>query len=273
METVRFDMHCHTAEGSPDAKVGIAEYVELLKMRGFSGMLVTDHDSYGGYRAYLEQKDKIKNFVVLKGVEYDTSDYGHFIVVLPSGTPEPVYELLEHRGMALFRLIHIVHACGGIVGPAHPFGEKFMSFGSTRPLGIIEHKLYTQRFDFVEGYNCCESDERNKMARRLAGAYDIPLFGGSDAHTWRCVGRAGTKLPADVDTEDKLIAYICDGGHPEVGGVRYNETLKDKAGPAGKILTYGFWAYNMYGAFVNYPARCRAYNEAWRELKKRNKKI
>lgn len=53
MNRVRFDMHCHTAEGSPDAKVKILDYIDLLKQRGFHGMLVTDHDSYSGYKAYL----------------------------------------------------------------------------------------------------------------------------------------------------------------------------------------------------------------------------
>lgn len=270
MKKVRFDMHCHTAEGSPDAKVGILEYVELLKQRGFHGMLVTDHDSYSGYKAYVQNRDKVEDFVVLRGVEYDTFDYGHFIIVLPSGTPEDVYDLFEHRGMALFRVIRVVHAFGGILGPAHPYGEKFMSFGSTRKLGVIEHKLYSQHFDFVEGYNCCESDKKNRMARRLAAVYDIPLTGGSDAHKAKCVGLAGTMLPDYIDSEDKLIHYMTDGNHPEVGGNRYPKTLKERIGPAGKFLTYGFYFYNMYGAFRNYPARCRAYLKAMAKLKEKH---
>ncbi len=268
---VRFDMHCHTAEGSPDAKVKIVDYTQLLKQRGFHGMLVTDHDSYNGFRAYLSQKEKVKDFIVLRGIEYDTFDYGHFLIVLPSNTPEEVYELFEHRGMALIRVIWLVHECGGIIGPAHPFGEKFMSFGSTRRLGMIEHRLYAQHFDFIEGYNCCESDKRNKMARRLAAYYDIPVFGGSDAHKENCVGLAGTYLPENICTEDDLINYINDGNHPEVGGRRYPKTLKDKIGPAGKFLTYGFYLYNIYGAFRNYPARCRAYFAASAKLKAKRK--
>lgn len=269
MGRVRFDMHCHTAEGSTDAKVGVLDYIELLKKRGFGGMLVTDHDSYNGYKAYMRQRDKVKNFVVIRGIEYDTADYGHFLIVLPSDTPEEVYDLFEHRGMALIRVLRIVHNFGGIIGPAHPYGEKFMSFGTTRKLGVIEHRLYAQHFDFIEGYNCCESDKRNRMARRLAAAYDIPLFGGSDAHNAKCIGLAGTYLPDYIDSEDKLIKYIENGNHPEVGGNRYPKTLKDKIGPAGKFLTYGFFFYNLYGAFINYPARCRAYFAALGRLRQR----
>ena len=46
---MRFDMHCHTKEGSMDGKIPISEYIQILKAKGFHGMLVTDHDSYNGF--------------------------------------------------------------------------------------------------------------------------------------------------------------------------------------------------------------------------------
>ena len=47
-------------------------------------MLVTDHDSYNGFRNYRDNlKNKINDFVVLKGIEYDTIDAGHILVILP----------------------------------------------------------------------------------------------------------------------------------------------------------------------------------------------
>jgi predicted metal-dependent phosphoesterase TrpH len=81
---MKFDMHCHTKEGSMDGKVMIEEYIRTLKRKGFGGMLVSDHDSYDGYR---EWKNAIKgrahqDFVVLKGVEYDTCDCGHILVIM-----------------------------------------------------------------------------------------------------------------------------------------------------------------------------------------------
>ena len=47
---MKLDMHCHTKEGSLDGKVPLEQYIELLKSQGFQGMLITDHDSYKGYR-------------------------------------------------------------------------------------------------------------------------------------------------------------------------------------------------------------------------------
>ena len=43
-------MHCHTKEGSLDGKVSIGDYIAILQKRGFDGMVVTDHNSYNGYR-------------------------------------------------------------------------------------------------------------------------------------------------------------------------------------------------------------------------------
>ena len=92
---MKLDMHCHTTEGSTDSKVGIEEYINRLKSLGYDGMLVTDHDSYGGYRYYEDNlKKKIRDFVVLKGIEYDTLEAGHFIVVLPTGVE---LKILEHK--------------------------------------------------------------------------------------------------------------------------------------------------------------------------------
>lgn len=105
---MKFDMHCHTKEGSMDGKVMIEEYIKKLKEKGFGGMLVSDHNSYDGYR---EWRDSIKgknhtDFVVLKGVEYDTIDCGHMLVIMPEGVK---LKLLELRGLPAQILIMVVH--------------------------------------------------------------------------------------------------------------------------------------------------------------------
>ena len=48
-------------------------------------MLITDHDTYNGYRYWKEhlKGKKYKDFVVLKGIEYDTNNAGHMLVVMP----------------------------------------------------------------------------------------------------------------------------------------------------------------------------------------------
>lgn len=94
---MKIDMHCHTREGSPDGKVPIEQYIRMLRNQGFGGMLVTDHDSYGGYRYWKKniKGDKYQDFLVLKGIEYDTLDAGHILVIMPETIK---LRLLELRG-------------------------------------------------------------------------------------------------------------------------------------------------------------------------------
>ena len=120
---MKFDMHCHTKEGSMDGKVPIDDFIAELIRKGFNGMLVSDHNSYNGYRTWKRNiKDqKFKDFVVLKGIEYDTIDAGHILVIMPETIK---LKILELRGLPVQILIDIVQKNGGILGPAQPCGEK-----------------------------------------------------------------------------------------------------------------------------------------------------
>ena len=92
---MRFDMHCHTKEGSIDGRVSIADYIRILREKGYQGMLVTDHNSYDGYRFWkneISEQEK-QDFVVLKGIEYDTRDAGHMLVIMPEGVKMRLLEL------------------------------------------------------------------------------------------------------------------------------------------------------------------------------------
>ena len=176
---LKLDMHCHTHEGSVDSKIGVEEYIRILIEKGYDGMLITDHDTYNGYRYWKEhlKGKKYKDFVVLKGIEYDTNNAGHMLVVMPENVK---LRILEMRGMPLPMLLFVVHAFGGIVGPAHPFGEKYLSFTNTRY--FRKNRNIVDKFDFIETFNSCENAERNIQARQLANIYGKPGFGGSDSH-------------------------------------------------------------------------------------------
>ena len=247
--SMKFDMHCHTKEGSMDGKVIIEEYIRRLKEQGFGGMLVSDHNSYDGYR---EWKKSIKgkqhqDFVVLKGVEYDTRDCGHILVIMPEGVK---LWILEMRGLPVARLIRIVHFYGGILGPAHPFGEKYMSAMTTqerkekyaRKLGAL-----IEQFDFIEIFNACEKKEVNDKAYELAQEYNKPGFGGSDAHKSDCIGKAYTELPDSIRSESDLIAYIKTNPRIECGGSFYERTTKDRLGRINAVLVESFYVYNKLG--------------------------
>lgn len=240
---MKFDMHCHTKEGSPDSKVSILDAARLLHEKGFSGMLVTDHDTYKGYKAWKsEYKEQCpEGFVVLKGIEYDTIDAGHFLVIMPSDIN---LKILELRGLPVYILMDIVHKNGGILGPAHPFGERYLSIFRT---GIFKyHRQISKQFDFIEAFNACIEQSSNDEAMEIAMGYNKAMFGGSDFHKEDCVGMGYTQFPDDVsiESEEDLIRYIKEGGLTKCGGERYTKTTKDKIGKFNHLLVQGFWFYN-----------------------------
>ncbi len=251
---MKIDMHCHVKEGSPDSKISIDEYITILKANGFGGMLVTDHDTYNGYRHWKNtiKGKKHEDFVVLKGIEYDTCDAGHILVIMPQGVK---MRLLELRGLPVSVLIDFVHKNGGVLGPAHPCGEAYMSFANTKR--YFKNPEIMKRFDFVEVFNACEPIESNENAAKLAFKYGKPGVGGSDAHNAHSCSMGYTELPEPVTCETELIELIRKKAQIQAGGMLYNKTLKDKLGKASKILVYSFWIYNHTGELIKRRARRR----------------
>ena len=251
ISVMKLDMHCHTKEGSPDAKVAIGDYIIRLKEQGFGGMLVTDHDSYDGWRHYMRNRKTMPgDFVCLKGIEYDTSNAGHIIVIMPHDVH---LKILEHRGLPVEILIHIVHKYGGVLGPAHPCGEPFLSIFST---GKYKYNIsIASKFDFIEGYNSGESMEVNRRAVEIGHLYELPTTGGSDAHREDSIGLAYTKIEEPICNEDDLIAYIRAKKPMECGGEKYYGTLKERLGRLNKVLVWSFFPYNKIGALAHFKER------------------
>lgn len=242
---VKLDMHCHTKEGSLDGKITLYETILSLREKGYQGMLITDHNSYKAHRHYLKniknQHPELEDFVVLKGIEYDTIDAGHIIVIMPTGVKLP---LLELRGLPVNLLVDIVHHFGGILGPAHPCGEKYLSLMNTRR-GRKSRNLIS-RFDFIETYNSCESMESNRAAAQLAKRFDKPGIGGSDSHKALCAGMGYTAIDADITDETSLIHALRSETAVSSGGEQYMFTTKQRIGRVNDILIYSFWFYNKF---------------------------
>lgn len=251
---MKFDMHCHTKEGSLDGKIPVSEYIRLLKTQGFNGMLITDHDSYNGFRAYRDTlKDKMEDFTVLKGIEYDTIDAGHILVILPENVK---LLLMECRGLPVRLLQEIVHRHGGILGPAHPCGERHLSITRTR--AYKKNPDIMMHFDFLEAFNACESQQSNMGARRLAFQYGLPMFGGSDSHHADCIGTAYTEFNEPILKESDLINYIKEKKETHYGGEYYQGTVKGKIGIFNHVLIEGFWFYNHFASFCRHHKRKNA---------------
>ncbi|MBK5254337.1 MAG: PHP domain-containing protein [Peptostreptococcaceae bacterium] len=247
---MRLDMHCHCKHGSIDSKITVLDYAEKLKTSGFDGMLVTDHDSYRAYNKFKKTNpDGIEGFKIFMGVEYDTIDAGHFIVIMPEGLQ---IKALELRGMLLNTLIKTVHSNGGILGPAHPFGVRSSSAMFFRKLKRNPDLILN--FDFIEGFNTCENPISNKLAKNLAKEYDKPCTGGSDAHKSKYVSTAYTEFNSSLIDNDDLIKAIKNNEISGFGGVERETTMSSKQMNAFYAV-FGFLAYNKSLSLLYSPLR------------------
>ena len=213
--------------------------MEILKEKGFDGFMIADHNSYKGCLAWdlfkRHNKDLVEGFTAIRGVEYDTKDAGHVLVIMPDHLYLPV---LNIRGMKLRRLLKIVHRFGGILGPAHPFGVKSSSAMHFRNM---DHDLI-ERFDFVETFNTCESELSNTLAAEMAEKYGLPCFGGSDAHEEQYVGMSATIIDAEIRCNNDLIKAVKEKKAIMATGTVREETLKSKS----KDHWIGVTAFRLY---------------------------
>lgn len=238
---MRFDLHCHVKGGSIDSRVSLERFIHLLKIQDFDGMMITDHDSYRACRYWdrIKNDPEYKDFVVIKGIEYDTRDAGHFLVIMPDG----VYmKVLTLRGMRLERLISIVHGNGGILGAAHPYGVRSSSAMLFKYM--TAHPSVINQFDFIEVFNTCESPISNALAYKMAQKYGKPGTGGTDAHDEKYVGMGYTDIDYNVRSNNDLIYAIQNGYIVNAGGLERKETTRSKLkdSPLGVL---GFQIYNQ----------------------------
>ena len=100
---------------------------------GFDGFMISDHNSYKGCRAWdaiRKKSKKYKNLTVIRGLEYDTRDAGHILVIMPDEVYLPI---LRIRGMSCKALIKIVHS----------LGRDLRSGSSFRRIHIERHGIQT----------------------------------------------------------------------------------------------------------------------------------
>lgn len=256
---MKFDMHCHTKEGSIDAKVSLENYVKKLVSQGFDGMLITDHNSYRGYNQWETLRLKLKTskpFTVLKGIEYDTRNGGHFLAILPD---EVNCKLLELRGLTVAELEKLVHNLGGILGPAHPYGTGFFAFMHT-PFGK-KNKDLMERFDFIETFNSCTHPKDNQKALELAQKLHLPHFAGSDSHRKAAIGTAFTEFQEKIQNNNDLIRLVRESkNNPAEKKVQTHDRLLTSVYLHTNIIIkelgiLGYYLYNKLGAALKTPAR------------------
>lgn len=243
-----FDMHCHTCEGSPDAIVSLEETIERLREKGYNGMLVSDHNSYSGYKSLRKNYD---DFKVLRGIEYDSKDGGHLLIILPHKIQ---YDIFEYRCMRTEDVVKIVHALDGIVGPAHPYDYFKLGFCNTKLKDNLE---LLKQFDFIETFNGCLNQKGAILSDHLAKELNKPCFGGSDSHSIAKVGLGRTEFPCDIQSEDDVISCVKLGNYNTLNATGEWFSYKHETLHSMLVVTGGF-AYDLFNKCFSINSKKKA---------------
>ncbi|MFX0117044.1 MAG: PHP domain-containing protein, partial [Candidatus Hodarchaeota archaeon] len=156
------DLHIHTwySKCSPmDPRTTVA----AAKLRGLSGMAITDHDSISGWKS-LGRKIW-RDIQIIPGIEVATSKgdvLGYFVdePIKSRGYEDVVDEILD---------------LGGFPVIAHPFDHLRRSACHPKEPLSVPHG--------IEIMNArCLVNSANRKAQAFAEKYRLPVTGGSDAH-------------------------------------------------------------------------------------------
>lgn len=216
----RYELHCHTSEGSKCSDISIKEIFKLYQEIGYSGICITDHFtnpmnplnddatwservnlSYDIYQKALEESKKY-NMSVFFGIEYSiTPDIDH-----PSQATcnDFIFLNLEKEWLIenkdAFRektedLFNRIHKANGFIIHAHPMFGK-------------ELRLFPYSVDAVETINGGTNSNCNRNAKIYADMYSLTETGGTDLHRYDQEIMSGVETDNLCDTIEALVREI-----------------------------------------------------------------
>ena len=109
----------------------------------------------------ISKEERHKDFVVLKGIEYDTIDAGHILVIMPEGVK---IRILELRGLPVRILIDVVQQKRRYPGTGTSLRRTISEYRQHQKKREAKTQ-FCRKFDFIETFNACESQESNDAAR------------------------------------------------------------------------------------------------------------
>jgi predicted metal-dependent phosphoesterase TrpH len=158
------------------------------------GFSITDHDTPGDQSLYMDLAEKY-DLVFVSGIEI-TAREGHLLAYC---APENAERLREFRpGASLGEYVEKCSHSDIILAPAHPFDHFRHGIGN---------QIYAHQWSALETFNgSTVFPFSNRRAECVARELDLPVIGGSDAHTPHYIGFVYTE--AHASTAQQLLQKI-----------------------------------------------------------------
>ncbi|PKB73374.1 MAG: hypothetical protein BZY75_02150 [SAR202 cluster bacterium Io17-Chloro-G7] len=216
-----FDLHIHTTKGSSDSSLNPEELILEAERLNLRGLCLTEHS--GPWEKHEFEKFASRHSVVLvRAMEVET-DMGH---MLAFGIDR--YQSGFHKAAELRRA---ADAVGGFVVTAHPFRSVLHEKRRARallyqavpdplpekPEDALGHPVF-KLAHAVEVANGGTADDENEFAMHVASKLNLPVTGGSDAHSAHGLGKFVTAFPDEINNETEFLAGLHAGKfYPAVG--------------------------------------------------------
>ncbi|MGQ4872871.1 MAG: PHP-associated domain-containing protein [Promethearchaeia archaeon] len=177
------DMHIHIKYRSRCSNLSREDLFSNL-YEEFDGVCITDHWK-------LDPKNPIfyNGFKIFYGVEL-SSEYGDILAYGIKGVPS--------KNISAKRLIDYIHKQGGVAVCAHPYSNRHQGFGDY---------VFDFPFDAIE-LNGALSKQFHDLAAKAALEMDIPMIGGSDAHSIRQLNTYATEFDDDINSIEDIVNAI-----------------------------------------------------------------
>ncbi len=182
----RADLHMHTS--ASDGTMTVNELLAYVAQIGTLDVIaITDHDRIDASLWAYERRHRYP-FDIVPGVEVSSAD-GHVLALwVTQNIP---------AGLTLRETAQAIHEAGGLAVIAHPC-HYYMPDHTRHALRHMRnpHLLVEAEIDAVEAHNAgIFIAGVNVLAHRLAKAANLPMVGGSDAHTLGAIGTGQTHFP------------------------------------------------------------------------------
>ena len=216
-KTYRYEMHCHTAEGSRCSQLDAHGMVDYYISKGYDGIIITDHFTgsttvpkdtpweeriemfYENGFSIAQRYGAEKGLKVFFGLEWSTKG-NDFVIIGPDKdwwiAQKDFFELSPNQ------VFDRVHEAGAFVTHAHPFAEA-------RWIECI--RLFPRKVDAVEVFNGGNPPLINKRAVDYARSYGLPMVGGTDTHTNTEKNMCGIEVPYECNSLADIIEAIRKG--------------------------------------------------------------
>ncbi|MEE8465356.1 MAG: PHP-associated domain-containing protein [Dehalococcoidia bacterium] len=219
-----FDLHIHTTKGSSDSSLTPEDLILEADRLGLRGLCLTEHSGPWD-RHEFKRFAALHNVVLIRAMEVET-DFGHMLAFGLDSYQSGFNKAAELRKAAT--------AAGGFVITAHPFRGLLGGRGSRSraliyqsipdplpesPEQAIDHPVF-KLADAVEVANGGTIDRENDFAMAVAGLLDMPVTGGSDAHSVHGLGKFLTEFHDEVKDETEFLKALHSKKFHPVTGLR-----------------------------------------------------